>query len=208
MSYPAKNRKSESVLGANRSLLIASLATEKKSYSSSVSHGLMCLPPKQMATHQWINFWSFWGQLIHWHQVSITECWRSSYIEIVLKKKHSKILNYINSLLDSTIEVFSVLEWSEPSFNPLNAPSQWTWKVATLGRYMDLQSERFNGSTELHGCTGRDTTPSENQPKNMRKKYLWIIPVGSIAWILTGDICSQLLGAGKYRWINCHFLQG
>ena len=182
---------------------------KEKLFKFSISWTDVFATSKQMATHQWINFWSFWGQLI------LTPSDHHWMLKIFLhpngfEKKHAKILNYINSLLDY---------WSLKCFGisgTIFQPPECTFSVDLEGCHFGevhgpaiREVQRFNWTPWLHGKRyNTDTKSSENQPKNMRKKDLWIIPVGSIAWILTGDICRQLHGAGKYRWITCHFLQG
>lgn len=128
---------------------------KEKLFKFSISWTDVFATSKQMATHQWINFWSFWGQLIHWHQVSITECWRCSYIEIVLKKKHSKILNYINSLLDY---------WSLKCFGMIGTifqPPECTFSV-------DLGGCHFG---EVHGPAIREVQRFNWTPWLHRKRY-------------------------------------
>ncbi len=114
----------------------------KFSISLSISWTDVVPTSKHMATHQWISCWSFWGQLIHWHQVILTECWRSSYIEMILKfyvcsKNHSKILNYINSLLDY---------WSVGIIRTIFQPPECTFSV-------DLEGCHFG---EVHGPAIRE----------------------------------------------------
>ena len=152
MSYPAKNLKIWECPTGEQVTAHCLLSNRKeKLFKFSISWTDVFATSKQMATHQWINFWSFWGQLI------LTPSDHHWMLKIFLhpngfEKKHAKILNYINSLLDY---------WSLKCFGisgTIFQPPECTFSVDLEGCHFGevhgpaiREVQRFNWTPWLHG---------------------------------------------------------